>query len=184
MTRIVGGLLSGRQLAVPRGLGTRPTSERAREGLFNTLATLTELTGAAVLELYAGSGAVGLEALSRGAARVTLVESDPRTAATARANAEALGLGSARVVTMPVERLLSRPEADRYDIVFADPPYRTPDDDVDRVLGLLADGWLALGAVVVVERSARSREPRWPAGVAPVKARRYGDAMLWYGRRS
>lgn len=180
----MGGLLSGRQLAVPRGLGTRPTSERAREGLFNTLATLTELTGAAVLELYAGSGAVGLEALSRGAARLTLVESDPRTAATARANADALGLHAARVVTMPVDRLLARPGGERYDVVFADPPYRMADDEVDRVLGLLGEGWLAPGAVVVVERSTRGREPRWPDGVAPVKARRYGDATLWYGRRS
>lgn len=184
MTRVVGGRAGGRRLAVPPGRGTRPTSDRAREALFNTLATEIDLAGAAVLDLYAGSGAVGVEALSRGAGRALLVESDGRAAATARVNLDTVGAG--RIVNVRVERLLSAPPEDGpYDLVFADPPYAVPDDEIAAVLGMLADnGWLADGAAIVVERDRRSPGPVWPAEVAALKARTYGDATLWYGRRS
>ena len=162
----------------PQGRDTRPTSDRAREGLFSTLASLTDLSGARVLDLYAGSGAVGLEALSRGAAHAVLVESDVKAAAVVRRNAEAVGLPGARVVVDRVERFLAS-DAMTYDVVFLDPPYDTSDDIVARVLAAVT---LTDGGVLVVERSVRSPEPAWPDGVEGVRDRRYGEGTLWYGR--
>lgn len=173
--RIVAGAARGRPLAAPPGKDTRPTSDRAREGLFSTLATLVDLDGARVLDLYAGSGAVGLEALSRGAASAVLVEADVRAAAVIRRNAEAVGLPGARVVVDRVERFLAA-DAAAYDVVFLDPPYATSDDIVARVLAAVR------GEVVVVERSARSPEPTWPPDLERVKQRTYGEGVLWYGR--
>ena len=186
MTRVIGGTAGGRRLAVPRGTSTRPTSDRAREGLFSSVQSeLGSLTGKRVLDLYAGSGAVGLEALSRGAGHVLLVESDARTAAVIKANAAAIGIAGATVVTDRAERLLGRPpgatQADRYDLVFADPPYAVTAEAVTRVLTLLAGGWLADGALVVVERATRSGVMEWPPGYLPGKSRRYGEATFWYG---
>ena len=186
MTRVIGGTAGGRRLAVPRGTSTRPTSDRAREGLFSSVQSeLGSLTGKRVLDLYAGSGAVGLEALSRGAGYVLLVESDARTAAVIKANVAAIGMPGARVITDRAERLLGRPPgaapADRYDLVFADPPYAVTADTVTRVLTLLAGGWLADGALVVVERATRSGALEWPPGYQPGKSRRYGEATFWYG---
>jgi 16S rRNA (guanine966-N2)-methyltransferase len=181
VTRIVAGAAKGRRLTVP-ARGTRPTSERAREALFNTLRAYLDLDGAAVLDLYAGSGAVGLEALSRGAARVVLVESDRNAAQALQRNVATVGLPGAQVVRRPVAAALgAAPEP--FDFVFADPPYDLPDAEVAELLAVLAGGgWLAGSAVVVVERSARSPEPVWPAGIALITQRRYGDGQLWYGR--
>jgi 16S rRNA (guanine(966)-N(2))-methyltransferase RsmD len=187
VTRIVGGELGGRRLAVPPGRDVRPTSDRAREALFGTLGSLLELTGARVLDLYAGSGAVGLEALSRGAGHALLVEADPRAAAAIRSNAAALGLADrARVVRDRVERVLTAgPTGDPYQLAFADPPYALPDAELDAVLAALVEhGWLAGSAVVVVERSSRGAGPTWPASLRPEKQRRYGEGALWYGRRT
>jgi 16S rRNA (guanine966-N2)-methyltransferase len=184
MTRIVGGSASGRRLAVPGRRDVRPTSGRAREALFDTLATLLDLAGARVLDLYAGTGAVGLEAVSRGAAHALLVEADPRVAAAARANAAALGLADrVRVARDRVERVLGTAPAESYHLAFADPPYVLPDADVEQMLAALAPGWLAPGAVVVVERSSRGPGPAWPATLEPIRQRRYGEGTLWYGRR-
>ena len=186
MPRIVAGEAGGRRLAVPPGERTRPTSERAREALFGTLAALTDLSGARVLDLYAGSGAVGLEAVSRGAAAALLVDADARAATTARANAAALGLADrAEVRRDRVERVLATPPPEPYGIVFADPPYALPAEEVDSALAALVAGdWLAPGAVVAVERSSRTVGPGWPDGLVPVRWRRYGEGTLWYGRRS
>ena len=122
---MIAGEAGGRRLAVPVGRDTRPTSDRAREGLFATIVSMVgPLTGARVLDLYAGSGAVGLEALSRGAEHVLLVESGARAGRVIRENIEAIGLAGAEVITDRVERVLARgPSGGRYDIVFADPPY-------------------------------------------------------------
>lgn len=174
--RVIGGTARGRPLLAPAGKDTRPTSDRAREGLFSTLATLTGIDGARVLDLYAGSGAVGLEALSRGAAAAVLVESDMKAAAVIKRNAEAVGLPGARVVVDRVERFLGA-DAAAYDIAFLDPPYDVSDEIVARVLAALR------AEVVVVERSVRSPEPAWPPGVERVRERRYGEGVLWYGRR-
>jgi len=185
--RIVAGAAGGRRLAVPRGR-TRPTSDRAREGLFSSiLAMRGGLAGIAALDLYAGSGAVGLEALSRGAADVLLVESDLRAAEVIRRNIAATGLPGARCVAGPVLRVLRRGPAGARprDLVFADPPYGTGDAELAAVLGELAGrGWLASGALVVVERDARSGPPPWPPGIVQDRSRRYGETAFWYGRAS
>ena len=193
MTRIVGGAAGGRRLAVPSGRDTRPTSDRAREALFSALEAMTGgLAGARVLDLYAGSGAVGLEALSRGAAHVLLVEQGARAVRVIRENIEAIGLPGAVLAAGTVERVLARGPApaggqdgadgDRYDVVFADPPYALPQTDVSRVLSLLAGhGWLAPGALVIVERATRSGPLNWPEGFVADRARRYGEATFWYG---
>ena len=180
MTRVVAGELGGRRLAVPSGRGTRPTSERVREGLFSTLeAVRGGLAGAAFLDLYAGSGAVGIEAASRGAARVTCVERDPRALAVLRANVASVAAGLVEVAAGPVDRYLRSPGSAPWDVVFLDPPYADP---VDEVLGLLAaEVWLSPSATVVLERSLRDPEPAWPAGLEPDRSRRYGDTLLWYG---
>jgi 16S rRNA (guanine966-N2)-methyltransferase len=189
VARVIAGAAGGRRLAVPDGRGTRPTSDRAREGLFATIVSMTgSLAGARVLDLYAGSGAVGLEALSRGAEHVLLVESGSRAAGVIRDNIEAIGLAGAEVVTGRVERVLARGPArpgegrGRYDVVFADPPYALAADEVSGVLTLLLRGWLAPQALVIVERATRSGPVSWPAGFVPDRARRYGEATFWYGR--
>ncbi|HEV2891326.1 MAG TPA: 16S rRNA (guanine(966)-N(2))-methyltransferase RsmD [Frankiaceae bacterium] len=174
--RIVAGAAKGRPLVAPTGRDTRPTSDRAREGLFSTLATLVDLDGARVLDLYAGSGAVGLEALSRGAAHAVLVESDLKAANVIRRNVDAVGLPGARVVVDRVERFLAS-DGGTYDVAFLDPPYDTSEEIVARVLAALR------AEVVVVERATRGGPVTWPAGVEGVRERRYGEGTLWYGRR-
>ena len=191
MTRVIAGTAGGRRLSVPAGRDTRPTSDRAREGLFATVQAIRgPLDGASVLDLYAGSGAVGLEALSRGAARALLAEADPRAVRVIRANIAALGLAGARVVADRVERVLVRgPAAEqaggtagRFDLAFADPPYAMPGEAVSAMLtALVTAGWLVPGALVVVERSTRSGPVCWPEGIAEDRSRRYGEATLWYG---
>lgn len=183
MTRIIGGAAGGRRLQTPRGDATRPTSDRVREALFSSIESWAgSLAGLRVLDLYAGSGAVGLEAWSRGAEAVTLVESDRRTAALVAANARDLGFWAAHVVAASVAATLGRPADAPYDLVFLDPPYPLDDASVAADLAALADhGWLAPGALVVVERSVRSPEPAWPAGIEPGRRRAYGETVLWYG---
>ena len=164
---------------MPEGFATRPTSDRAREALFSTLESLRgPMHGARVLDLYAGTGAVGLEALSRGAAHVVLVEDDARTLEVLRDNVRAVGLAGAAVRGESVERVLAESPDAAYDVVFADPPYT---DAVDGVLDA-ALRWLAPSAVVVVERSSGDAPLVWPTGVVGAKERRYGAAALWYGR--
>ncbi|WP_150237444.1 16S rRNA (guanine(966)-N(2))-methyltransferase RsmD [Nocardiopsis quinghaiensis] len=187
MTRIIAGTAGGRRISVPQGRTTRPTSDRAREALFSSVQSdLGALDGLRVMDLYAGSGAIGLEALSRGAAHALLVEADRRAAQVARGNIEALGLPGARLAADRVERLLGRGnDGEPYDLVVADPPYAVTDAEVTRVLAdLVGHGWLAEDAVVVVERSKRGAEPVWPEGLRRVRSRGYGEAVLWYSRPS
>jgi 16S rRNA (guanine966-N2)-methyltransferase len=180
VTRIIGGAAGGRRLRTPPGARTRPTSDRVREALFSAVTSaLGSLDGLRFLDLYAGSGAVGLEAGSRGAAAVTLVEQDRRTAALIRDNARSVGL-AAEVVCAAVGRHLADSPGAAYDVVFLDPPYDLPGADVEADLQALAAGWLAPDALVVVERSARDRELRWPAGFAPGRVRSYGETSLSY----
>jgi 16S rRNA (guanine966-N2)-methyltransferase len=186
VTRVIAGVARGRRLAVPPGRLTRPTSDRAREGLFATLTAIRgTLAGAVMLDLYAGSGAIGLEALSRGAARVLFVESDPRAARVLRENMGVVGLPGGAVAADRVERVLTAGPGARpggYDIAFADPPYATGEADVTRMLMLLATGgWLEPDAIVVVERATRSGPVPWPPGYVPDRSRRYGEATFWYG---
>lgn len=187
MTRIVAGRLGGRRIAAPPGARTRPTSDRVREALFNTLESMTDLAGARFADLYAGSGAVGLEAFSRGAAHVLLVESDPRAARIIRANITTLGAAPAvRLAAGKVAQVLAAgPQDGPYDIVFADPPYSVPEAEITAMLAALVHhGWLASDAVVVVERAARGNPVPWVENITAERSRRYGETILWYGRRS
>ena len=181
MTRIVAGRAGGRRLAVPRG-GTRPTSDRVREAVFSALEARQNLDGARVLDLYAGSGALGLEALSRGAGHALFVESDARAGAAIRRNAADLGLAGAEVRVATVAAVLETPPDEPYDLVLLDPPYALADADLAVTLSTLAStDWLAPGAYLAVERSARSATPTWPAGVVTITERRYGDTRMYYG---
>ncbi|MGV8966947.1 MAG: 16S rRNA (guanine(966)-N(2))-methyltransferase RsmD [Cellulomonas sp.] len=182
MTRIVAGTVGGRTLRVPP-VGTRPTSDRVREALFSRLDHLRVVDGAHVLDLYAGSGALGIESASRGATAVTLVESARPAAEVCRRNVTELGLTGVQVVTERAERFVQRPVAVPWDLVFLDPPYELSEDDLAAVLGSLlgAPGAaLAPRAVVVVERSSRSPEPRWPEGLERSDRRAYGDTVVWF----
>ena len=177
MTRIIAGEARGRRLVVPAGDRTRPTADRAREGLFSSLLSLTDLEGARVLALYAGSGALGLEALSRGAGTCTFVEEDPAALRALQSNVTTLRLPGAHVVADDVEDFLAVAPEPRYRVALLDPPY---DVDVVPVLEALLP-WLADDAVVAVERRTRGPELAWPAGYEAVRSRRYGEATLWYG---
>lgn len=185
MTRVIAGTAGGRRLAVPPGTGTRPTSDRAREGLFSSWeAQLGTIAGTRVADLYAGSGAVGLEALSRGASHALLVEADARAARVVRENVRALGLPGAEVRTGKAEQIVTGPAPESpYDVVFLDPPYAVTDDDLREILlTLRLQGWLTDDALVTVERSTRGGEFKWPMGFTPLRSRRYGEGTLWYGR--
>ena len=140
-----------------------------------------------MLDLYAGSGAVGLEALSRGAADALMIESDPGAVQVIRQNVAALGMAGATVIRDRVGRALRRGPGAMVprDFVFADPPYAVSDDELGQVLASLhVAGWLAAGALVVVERDARSGAPPWPAAFTQDRSRTYGETVLWYGRAS
>jgi 16S rRNA (guanine966-N2)-methyltransferase len=189
VTRIVAGTAGGRTLRVP-GKGTRPTSERVREALFSRLEHLGAVDRARVLDLFAGSGALGLEAASRGAATVTLVESSRAAAETCRRNVATTRLDGVEVITERVERYLQRPDPGPWDLVLIDPPYELDEADLTGVLAALAGSGdarspgagplLTDDAVVVVERSSRSPEPTWPPGLERVDQRSYGDTMIWF----
>lgn len=186
MTRIIGGTAGGRRIKTPTGDSTRPTSDRVREAVFSALeAALGSLAGLRFLDLYAGSGAIGLEARSRGAGVVTCVEHDRRTATLVRDNVRALGFVGVEVVAARVDRTLTQPPRAPYDVAYLDPPYDVPTPQVDDDLTALAlQGWLSPGAIVVVERARRGAAPTWPDGLVADRERRYGETVLWYGRAS
>lgn len=188
MTRIIAGLAGGRRLRVPPA-ETRPTSDRAREALFNMLDARMDLEGACVLDLYAGSGALGLEALSRGASHVVLVEADAAAARVVGSNVEVVALPGASVRRARVESVVGACADREYDLVLADPPYAVDDDAVAQMLTSLRDnGWVGEGSIVVLERSSRSPETSWPEGFEGRKGKKYGEARIelatCYGRDS
>lgn len=182
MTRIIGGSAGGRRLRTPPGDRTRPTSDRVREALFSAWESrLGSLHGLRVLDAYAGSGAIGLEALSRGARAATLIESDRRTAALIKRNTADLGLGGADVIAATVGRVVQAPATAPYDVVFCDPPYDVPNDRVAAELAAMAgNGWFADDASVVVERESRDPAPEWPPGCDLERRRDYGGTTLWF----
>jgi 16S rRNA (guanine966-N2)-methyltransferase len=183
VTRIIGGSAGGRRLQTQRGPSTRPTSDRVREALFSTVeAWCGSLSGLRFLDLYAGSGAVGLEAWSRGAGVVTLVEQDRRASHLIRSNARAIGFPGANVVSASVAATLRRAPTAPYDLVFLDPPYPQATEAVEEDLAALSlHGWLVPGALVAVERSSRAAPPRFPDGFGEIREKRYGETTLWYG---
>ena len=181
MTRIVAGSAKGRTLAVPKS-GTRPTSERVREALFSRLDHMNLLEGATVLDLIAGPGALGLEALSRGAARATLVEKASAAARVATANVRATGL-SARVVTADVRAYLGARSGEaltgEVDLVFIDPPYDIAEEDMATVLSALAP-WVGPDSLIVVERSTRAPAPTLPPFLVLEDTRAWGETVAYF----
>ena len=187
MTRIIAGFAGSLIIEVPDA-GTRPTSDRVREAIFSALNSRGLLEGARVVDLYAGSGALGLEAASRGAKTVTLVESDARAATTCRKNAALVIKNAATasgltidIAAVAVQSYLARIAAPRFNIAFLDPPYDLPDAELTRDLALLS-AVLEADAVVVIERSSRSPEPSWPTGLERDKLKKYGDTTVWIAR--
>lgn len=182
--RIIAGAAGGRRLSAPPE-GTRPTTDRVREALFSSLNTYlrdTRLDWSEihVLDLFAGSGAVGLEALSRGAASATLIERGRRCLQVLRANVQAV---DPRAVVVPVDAFAWAPDGHRFGLVYLDPPYEVSDRDVQGLLARLHDqGAFDDDALIVVERSRRSASPWPPTGFEAVRERDYGDTRLWYGR--
>ncbi len=191
MSRIIAGSRRGRRITMPATDKTRPTTDRVREALFSALtswagtsgaAAEASLEGIAFLDLFAGSGAVGLEAASRGAAPVLLVEADKRTATTTSRNVSTLGL-HARVLSLRVEPLVRQPADTAYDVVFADPPYDLAGGAVDAILASVVEqGWVAPDGLIVVERSRRTPQPVWPPGFDGGWSRRYGETVLFFGQ--
>ncbi len=182
MTRIVAGIAGGRRLEVPRS-GTRPTSERVREALFGRLVHYGVVDGARVLDLFAGSGALGLEAASRGAGEVVLVDSARAATQVCERNTRALGVPGVRTVTAKAATYLAGPAGAPVDLVLIDPPYDLGETDVRAVLEPLTrreDPWLEARSVVVLERSTRSPEPSWPAGMRCFANKTYGETRLWF----
>ncbi len=177
MTRIVAGAAGGRRLVVPSS--ARPTTDRVREAMFNMLAARLDFDGIGVLDLYAGSGALGLEALSRGAGSVLLVDSDRRAAETITRNIATVGLPGASVRRGAVSAVLAAGAPAPVDLVLADPPYDVPATQIQSVIAALVDGaWVRPGSVVVIERPSSAPEVVWPSGWEAWPARRYGDTRL------
>lgn len=174
--RIVAGKWKGRDLVSPAG-PVRPTTEELRDAWLRMLAP--DIDGTRVLDLFAGSGALAIEALSRGAASATLVERDHRAASLIEANLERSGFaGQASVVIGDAATHLARGEPEPADLVFVDPPYALPTGDVEALLEELAARWLAPGATIVVRRDRRSGEPALPAGLRFTRVKRYGDTVV------
>lgn len=188
VTRIIAGAAGSLRLAVPKS-GTRPTSDRVREAMFSSLTALDAVTGSRVLDLYAGSGALGLEAASRGAKTVVMVEKDAQAARIAQANAKlvhaALSGVDSRNITVVKSSVLAFLGgcSDQFDLVFVDPPYDLGEDQLSEALTLLVT-CLSAAAVVIVERSARSPEPGWPAELGEVRKKTYGETTVWITQRS
>jgi 16S rRNA (guanine966-N2)-methyltransferase len=189
MTRIVSGFAGSLSLTVPRS-GTRPTSDRVREAVFSSLEAMDAVSGMNVLDLYAGSGALGLEAVSRGAASAVLVERSAQAAGVCRANARAVLAAAERssgrlpaisVRQSSVNAYVRQPSGARFDLVFLDPPYDVPDDELGTVLTDLVAS-LSQDAVLVVERSSRSPEPRWPEGLEALRSKSYGETNVWFAQ--
>jgi len=192
MSRIIAGSRGGRRITMPPGDKTRPTTDRVREALFSAIASWAgtaaappdqSLAGLGFCDLYAGSGAVGLEAASRGAEPVLLVEANRRTALLTRKNAADLGL-AASVLAVRVEQLGPRDTQPGFDVVFCDPPYDVTTQTIDRLLAdLVQGGWVTANGLLVVERSRRTPEPTWPESVAEHWRRDYGETVLHFGAR-
>lgn len=188
MTRIISGAAGGTPLIAVPGSLTRPTTDRVKEALFSRLDAFDVIAGSRVLDLYAGSGSLGVESASRGAQAVELVESDGKASAVCQRNADLINGVLARKA-VSVHRSKVEPFLDRaadtaaWDLVFLDPPYPLEEDGLSAVLQKLA-GHLAPGAVVVVERSSRSPEPLWPDGLARFAEKKYGETRLWFAEPS
>lgn len=185
--RIIAGLAKGRTLSTVVG-ATRPTSDRAREGLFSSLLSeFGDFTALHVLDLFAGSGAIGLEALSRGAGLVHAVEKNEGACKTIAKNVElvlkAKTPGEFHLYSMSVQRFLETPAPSQYDIVYLDPPYDFSEVELYKSLvQLRSGGFLKEDAVIAVERASKSSSMKWPSGYEAIRERNYGQAVIYYGK--
>lgn len=183
--RIIAGFAKGRNLISPVG-ATRPTSDRAREALFSTLESeFGSMHDLSFLDLYCGSGAVGVEALSRGSAIVTGIDNDEKATSVARQNFQLIekitGIGTYSVVTMSVGKFLDKQADFPFDVVFFDPPYELPNNEIEKNLSaLVRNSFLKPSSVVAIERDSKARPIAWPEGLMEVKVRKYGAATIYY----
>ncbi len=178
MTRIIAGSVGGRRISVPPK-GTRPTTDRVREAIFGKLDAEGAVAGARVFDAFAGSGALGIEALSRGAAEVVFVESAAVAAKVISENLRSLGLEDQGAIVRSEVLAFLRFDGEAFDLAFLDPPYDLPAARLDAVLGALAPR-LAPGARVVLEWSSRGVAPQWPGVIIPGEVRKYGETSIHY----
>jgi 16S rRNA (guanine966-N2)-methyltransferase len=180
---VIAGTAGGLRLATPPGLGTRPITDRTKESLFGSLGP-EALDAAVVLDLYAGSGAMAIEALSRGAARAVLVERDPKAVEVVRKNLATTHFADdAEVVRGDVGAYLrGRPPPHPFTLVFCDPPYDVPTFDVESILATLARGWVASGTTVVIRRRTNDGAPALPPNWSFTRERTFGDTLLLVAR--
>ena len=190
--RVVAGLAKGVPLRAPASNPTRPTTDRVREAVFSVMADWAgtaggpaeaQLAGLSLLDLYAGSGALAVEAMSRGAASATAVDSASAAVMAIRTNAQAAKL-AVTAVRSSVTDFLKKQPATPFDIVWLDPPYNMASEAVDDVVSLVAAGWLAPGGLVALERSARDAAPNWSAGLAAHNSRRYGETVVHFAEEA
>ena len=188
MTRIIAGTAGSLRLEVPKA-GTRPTSDRVREAIFSSLESWNIIRGSRILDLYAGSGALGLEAISRGAASAVLVEKHPQSALVASRNAKTVQqafrgaeVPSVTVVRSSTQTYLDAAEGQQFDVIALDPPYDLGEQELAANLVTVAR-LLAEDGVVLVERSTRTPEPTWPESLVRFREKRYGETVLWWAER-
>ena len=192
VTRIIAGSRKGHRLRTPTHEGTRPTTDRVREAVFSAIADWAgtsgdgvevQLDGIALLDLYAGSAAVALEAASRGAAPTCAVEVEPKVSAVARDNCAALGLSTV-VVTAAAETWLRADRQMSFDVVWADPPYALPNADCEQMMDLLIErGWLKPDGLLVLERASRDDPPQFPSTMTQRWSRRYGETLVYFAMK-
>lgn len=190
MSRIISGIAGGTSLKSVSGVATRPTTDRTKEALFSRLESWNVISGARVIDLFAGSGALGLETASRGARNVVLVEKAPKAAAVCQENAATINkLVKDNIVSVKrgtvdtvldsfVDQETGHPRK-TFDVVFLDPPYPLGEEELARTL-VKVSKVLAEDATVIVERSSRSPEPVWPAGMEKLAEKKYGETLLWF----
>lgn len=183
--RIIAGVAKGRSLSSVAG-ATRPTSDRAREAIFSTLTSeFGDFLGLQILDLFSGSGAMGLEALSRGASLVHCVEKDDAAAKTISTNnslvQKAQPVGAFHLFHISAQKFVDTPAQNQYHFVYIDPPYDFADSELVQVLEkLLENSFYKDGAVIAVERASKSPQPVWPVGYEPSRTKVYGQASIYY----